>query len=80
MNKKAFKQKLKGLKLNQKKFAELTEYSYSAVKGWEETPKWVEFVLSYFEILDNVEEMGVVANNIQSFIEKVQNLDLIKRR
>ena len=80
MNKQEFKQKLKDLKLNQKKFAELTDYSYSAVKGWKETPKWVEFVLSYFEITGSAEDMEAVVNSIESFKKKVQKLDLIKHR
>lgn len=78
MNKKEFKQKLKDLKLNQKKFAELTDYSYSAVKGWKETPKWVEFVLSYLEITNNIKEMVEISQNIQLLKEKVQKLDLTK--
>ena len=78
MNREEFKKKLKDLKLSQKKFAEFTEYSYAAVKGWKETPKWVEFVLSYFEIANNVKEMAEISHNIQSLKEKVQKLDLTK--
>lgn len=65
--------------MNQKKFAELTDYSYSAVKGWEEAPKWVEFVLNYFEVIKSVEDMEIIADSIEIFKEKVQNLDLSKR-
>jgi DNA-binding transcriptional regulator YiaG len=76
MNKGEFKKRLKNIKLNQEKFAKLTGYAYSTVKGWETPPKWVGYVLGYIEIVQKINEIDKVADNIRLLKEKVQKLDL----
>lgn len=76
MDKKTFKVKLAKVKLSQKKFAKLTGYSYSAVKGWEKTPKWVEYVINYIEIAQHINDVDDIAKSILPLKEKVKVLDL----
>ncbi len=75
MNRNEFKKKLRNLKLSQKKFSELMGYSYSAVKGWDITPCWVEYVLGYLEISQHINEIGSLSDSVSSLKEKVQKLD-----
>lgn len=70
MKKERFKERLKKLNINQKEFAKLIGYSYSAVKGWDETPIWVNYVLNYFEIEKNVDNMEEIICLLQSLTNK----------
>ncbi len=72
MNKKEFKQKLKNIGFNQKKFATLTGCGYSTVKGWESTPKWVELVINYIEVMYKINDIDEAAKSISSLKDKVQ--------
>lgn len=87
MKKEEFKQKLENLGLTQEKFAILFELGYSTVKGWKETPVWVEYVLDYIELANNfndIENVKIRIKNSNSkrkeLIDKVQKLDLYKQK
>lgn len=58
MNRLSFKKKLKEVGLSQKKFANITGYAYSTVKGWEDTPKWVSVVLEYVEVIGELSQIN----------------------
>lgn len=87
MKKEDFKQKLENLELTQEKFAKLFGLGYSTVKGWKDTPVWVEYVLEYLELatnLNDIENAKTRVKNsngkIKELIEKVQKLDLDKQK
>ena len=72
MDRKEFKEKLKKIGINQKKFAAISGQGYSTVKNWDSVPKWVEVILNYMEVFNSL-------NNIDTSLYKLDNLrDKIK--
>lgn len=64
MNRAEFKDKLKKTGLTQKEFALITDYSYSAVKGWETVPKWALLLLDYLEMINKIDNIAVLTEDI----------------
>jgi len=87
MIKAELKQKLEKLNLTQEKFAMIFEIGYSTVKGWKDTPIWVEYVLDYLELVKNLNDIEDVKTKVKDstikrkgLISKVQKLDLDKQK
>ena len=74
MNKQLFKEKLKDIGLTQKKFAQLVGYSYSAVKGWKEIPKWVDVILTYMELVNKMSFIGESLYQLEDIKDKIKEL------
>lgn len=78
MNRKEFKKALRELNITQKQFATNVSYSYSAVKGWEEIPRWAVIILKQNKILKNIQKsnsLETVLNDLKALQKEVQNLD-----
>jgi len=83
LDREKFKKKLKNIGITQKKFANITGYGYSTVKGWEDTPRWVSVVLDYMEILIKLSQMDESLKSLNTasleINSKVQISDFLKK-
>lgn len=75
MKKDEFKQRIKKLNLTQENFAELFNQGYSTVKGWKVPPVWVDYILDYLELSNQLSEAEISKQKIKDLNQKVQNLD-----
>jgi len=76
MNREDFKNRLKNIGINQKKFAVLTGYGYSTVKNWDPIPKWVDVTLSYMEAFHKLHNLDQTLHILGELKEELGILEI----